>query len=262
MNLLARFHRWRLAKTDYWLPYEEQIHELLTSDSRLAELHDVLQIQIASLYVAYRSCDPNTLSAKYAYTATEFYDVSDEFTLCGIQATNARGSVHFGGGMLSEIRITPVGIVNDPKVFRIADASLVNVTIPKYVPPPPATGWVAELEEKGILIRYGVPKDEAMPGADCPAYQQYNELFNQCDQAAVQLQSETFYFHPPPLRPVEDRKLGDWMPLLDLRELGGLALTRAEDGCVRVSYMLDGCIEWTEPDLVSAIEFVHARFGK
>jgi len=41
-----------------------------------------------------------------------------------------------------------------------------------------------------------------------------------------------------------------------------LAITREKDGYITVSYMVDGYIEWTEPDLISAIEFVHAKFGK
>jgi len=262
VRLLAIIHRWRLANTQYWLPYEEQIHDLLLADPRLNELHGLLRAQIGSLYVAFRSPSVSELSATYSYHTSTFYGVTDRFTLCQIHANNAGGSVQFGGGMLSTIRITPNLMVVNPKAFRFTEASLADVYIPAYVPPPPPTGWVADLEEKGIVIRYGCPTDRTTALADYPAFHQYADLFNQCSDASIQLDSEAFDFHSPPLSVIEDHKLGSIVPIVDLRELGGLAITRAANDSAAVSYLVDGRIEWTRPDLISALKFLHLQFKK
>ena len=263
MHVIARFHRWRLAQTTYWLQYEEQLHQLLVSDPRLAAVKEALRDQIATLHVAYRSPALSELAATYSYRCSTFYGVWDDFTLCHVDAANAQGVVCFGGGMLSQIRLTPTETVRNPKTFRLEGARLTDISIPAVTSPLAASGWIAELEGKGILSRFGAPREAVSAASDHPAHQQYAELFAQCASASFNLDSERFYFlSPVASRPVNSRKIGEWLPVLDLRELGGLAITNARSGAVEVSLLEDGVIVWSEPTLAGALERLHAEFGK
>ena len=49
--------------------------------------------------------------------------------------------------------------------------------------------------------------------------------------------------------------------MLDLRELGGLAITIGDNDESGISMLIDGLVECTEPRLVTAIRRVHAELG-
>jgi hypothetical protein len=190
-----------------------------------------------------------------------FYDVTDEFTLCNVRASNAEGVIRFGGGMLSQIRLTPKVAVLNPKSFHLQDVAIDHINVPPVVLPHMATGWVAHLEASGLLRRYGKPRDTVILPTDSPAWRHYLELFAQCADAAFVLNSELFYFRPPADTSIGGGHLNDtWLPILDLRELGGLAITTAKNGGNEVSLVEDGDIVWSERDLVAAIKRLYAEF--
>jgi hypothetical protein len=154
MRLLARFHRWRLATTKYWLPYERQLHSVLLADHRLSSIRNILAGQIATLFKAYRSRNTSELTATYSYRCSQFFDVTDEFTLCSIRASNAEGVIRFGGGMLSEIRLRPTIPAVNPIRFQLEGITLDQIYIPHVAASPKPTGWVAELETDGLIRQY------------------------------------------------------------------------------------------------------------
>lgn len=262
MNLIARFHRWRLAETTYWLQYESQIHHLLLADSQIATLCEVLRDQIENLDIAYRSRDLSELNATYSYRGTRFYDVSDRFTLCRVIADNATGLVQFGGGMLSEIRLTPNVCVANPQSFRLECARVTEVFVPTAERPIFGAGWIADMEEKGILARFGAPRNAVSAISDHPAHQQYADLFAGCAEASINLSSETFHFLAPVDSGADDAPRSEAaLPILDLREFGGLVIMRTPTGAAEVCWE-NGSIVWSEPNLAGAIQRLHSEFAK
>lgn len=263
MNVIARFYRWRHRQTKYWLPYELQLHQLLASDRHVEPLRKVLSDQIATLWIADRSQDPTELAATYSYQCSQFYGVTDEFILCEVHAANAYGVICFGGGMLASIRLKPSTAVVNPTKFRLKNPTIMNVRIPSVVDPSGTSGWIADLENDGILRRFGTPGNDLVTPNVSPTHCQYIELFDHCAEAAVLLKSEPFYFLPPAsTSPVNDGRIGSWLPVLDLRDFGGLAITIDDNGESVISLLIDGSMEWSESDLVKAIRRVHAELGK
>ena len=263
MRLLARFHRCRLSETSYWLPYERQLHEVMIHDGRPASIRDILVDQFATLFKAYRSRRVSEVAAIYSYRCSLFYDVTDEFNLCEIRASNAEGVVQFCGGILSQIRLTPKITVPNPNRFRLENLTIDRIHISPVVQPPPGIGWVAMLEADGLIRRHGAPRQSAnLPEASL-AHRQYGELFAQCAEAVFVFKSESFYFLPPDASFCENgRRASTWIPVLDLRELGGLAITTCDNGDVVVSRVAGSAVAWSEPDLVTAIMRLHTEFGK
>jgi len=256
MKLLAQFHRVRLAQTRYWLPYEQQICERLLVDDRLADLHPIIENQITHLHIAYRSSDLGELAATYSYDGcVRFWDVCDEFTLCKISASNGTGEVFFGGGMLAQILIRPNDCVNNPKKFHLQEISLNEIVIPTPAPLPPSTSWVAELEQSGVLVRHAGPANQQSEVPDRYLHEQYVELFTQCSAASARINGELFSFLPPgDLSVVEDHEIGLWVPILDLREFGGLGITHCNKS-PKISFV-DRTVVWSEENIPSAIKRV------
>jgi hypothetical protein len=263
MSLITRFRRWRLAKTSFWLPSEQQVNRCLLADSRFAAIHDVLVDQIASLFIAYRSWNRTESVATFSYRCDRFYEVSDAFTLCRIEAANAQGAIRFGGGMLAEIRLTTSHPVIDPAAFRLEELHLADVFIPPVTEPLVANGWIAELEKDGLLSRYGVPASASSPSVGQVPQAEYAELFAGCENASINLNSEQFHFLSPRDVVIGANHQDDaLLPILDLREFGGLAITRLPTGASEVSFVSDGKKLWSEPTLLRAIRRVHDELGQ
>ncbi len=225
---------------------------MLLGDNRIRALHELLQDQIVHLYTAYRSPKFDELAATYSYQGGRLWDYYEEFNLCNIQSDNAKGIVSFGGGMLAGIRLEPNDIVNNPKNFSLEHPKLTDINVPSIESPPEPEGWVKELESCGLLRRYSVPKDQDSVVDITLLHSQYNELFTMCDTASIVLDNEEFSFiSPKGLGLVKDR-IGTWVPILDMRELGGLGIIQGDEGCT-ISYIVNGDVCWSMPDLHRAL---------
>ena len=163
--------------------------------------------------------------------------------------------------MLAQIRITPHRVVSNPTRFQLHDISLHDIFIPAPPPPlPPSSGWVAELEECGLLVRHHGPLNQPPQIPHEYLSDTYLDLFAQCSSASVAIDGELFPFlSPPDLTVVEDRRIGKWVPIVDLREFGGLAITHGDKGAA-ISFV-DGTILWSVEELPSAIRQLQAEIG-
>jgi hypothetical protein len=263
MSLIGYFHRWRLAKTTFWLPCEQQIHQILLADSRFSPVKDVLADQLASLYIAYRSLQQPEWASTFSYCCGRFYDASEVFTLCRIEASNAEGLIIFGGGMLSEIRLRPNRHVLNPATFKLEGLQLNDVFIASATEPLVTTGWIADFERRSLLSRYGRPAYDLPPVLDQAPYEEYAAIFRGCENASINIGAEQFEFLPPcEAAVIAKSQANNWLPILDLRDLGGLAIARLPDGRPQVSYLVDGRQVWSEPSIPRAIERLCHEVGE
>ena len=96
--------------------------------------------------------------------------------------------------MMASIRLRPTDAVVNPAKFQLENPAIKNVRVPSAVDPPKASGWIADLENEGILQRFGSPRAGVPTLEVSPNHPQYMELFEFCADAAVLLKSESFYF--------------------------------------------------------------------
>jgi len=216
----------------------------------------LIKYQTDRLAWADREFKIDIFKAIFAYRGiTEFWKNYNVFDLCKIKADNATGLIQFGGGMFGGIHILPNEPVANPAKFELINPQSADIKILYPVKLPKAKGWVKQAENDGYLQRDDAPKDlEALVPLDL-LHPQYLELFEQCSAASITVGGECFGFLGPHETEVfHDEAIGDYVPIVDLRDMGGL-VSFVRDGKPVVGWMGGGGseIDWSEPDLQKAI---------
>ena len=256
MKIFSKLNRFRYMRTKFWFDYEKQIIQQLLSEELLKDLHEIIEDQFNHLYEAYRSTDPDIIEADYAFSTDKFWDYNKEFRLCIFKANEATGEVHFGGGMLGGIKVKPYNHIRDLKKLSLSSITLEKIEIKRIdiTNLPKVNGWVKSLEDSGLLKRLEEPKEIDYSVEEKLLHKDYKKLFQACSSASMIINKEEFYFlEPDEISIVEN----SYIPILDLRDLGGLAVDIETS---KIMYIHDELV-WSEKDLAKSIKRLFSQLS-
>lgn len=236
MSLLSLLTDWKWTKTTYWFPWERTVLCSITPHIADNDVRVALESLVDSVFEVYRGRQGHGY-----YSSPAFWQegkLPDVDQVLATLAAHANGhevniTVEIGAGMISRINIAGQRLPRpDCIVLQNIGVPVVTLPIPKKLPV--VSGWLKRLCANGLVAPGNLP----LAQEEIERYKKrfpnlpvdYFEFCAQTDGGAILPNTEGFaIFGLRDISPSHTPKSRAFIPLVDMRELGGLGCFVAEE---------------------------------